>query len=69
MARYWVRGGTYRDTRFREFADGETEIREGPFASYALALEAWEKLSWKSVDSCNTRFVIECETGADPASA
>lgn len=64
MARYWVVGGTYASTSFRELAPGAEEIRLGPFINRAEAEAAWAQMAWRSVDECNTRFIILCEDGA-----
>jgi len=68
MASYWVIGGEYRDTEFRDLAPGAEEVRRGPFATLAEAREVWAELSWRAVDNCNTRYVIrkEDEAAGDP---
>lgn len=68
MTTYWVIGGTYASTDFRELAPGAMEIRLGPFATYAEAERAWAAQSWRTVDECNTRFaIVAAEDGEQPA--
>lgn len=64
--RYWVVGGHYRSTDFKEFAPGTAEQRFGPFESYDDALAEWQLRAWQSVDNCHARFRIveEEETAA-----
>ena len=50
---YWVIGGTYKDTTFKELEDGLKLEKYGPFSSYFDA-----KKEWQNVDSCNTRYII-----------
>ena len=57
-AKYWVVGGRYANTGFREFAPGAREERYGPFASYREAKAEWAQRSWQSVDDCHRRFRI-----------
>lgn len=64
MATYWVVGGEYETTDFKTIKPGTEEFRAGPFTSYADAFRTWQGLSWKAVDSCNTRFRIEVESDA-----
>jgi hypothetical protein len=58
MAKYWVLGGTYRDTSFAEIAPGRSEERHGPFASYEEAHKKWAERAWATVDDANSRFRI-----------
>lgn len=55
---YWVIGGTYKNTNFEELEEGKKLERFGPFNSYSEAKKEWNKISWKNVDSCNTRYII-----------
>jgi len=59
MGSFWVVGGEYADTSFREFV-GDREAWFGPFADYESARQEWAKHAWLSVDHCNTRYRIEC---------
>jgi catechol 2,3-dioxygenase-like lactoylglutathione lyase family enzyme len=58
-ARWWVVGGIYRDTGFRQPADPGGERRFGPFDSEAEARAEWQRLAWASVDDALARYRIE----------
>lgn len=62
MSSYWVVGGEYRTTEFRELVG--KEVREGPFRTRAEAERAWTRLSWQAVDNCNVRFEIREDADA-----
>jgi catechol 2,3-dioxygenase-like lactoylglutathione lyase family enzyme len=62
-ARWWVVGGVYRDTAFREPADPGGERRFGPFESEAEARAEWQRLAWASVDDALARYRIERRAG------
>jgi Domain of unknown function (DUF4170) len=65
---FWVVGGPYRDTSFREPADGGGENWFGPFASYDEAKVEWSRQAWASVDDAMCRYRIEkLAKGAHPA--
>ncbi len=55
---YWVVGGVYKNTEFKEIVEGSKLEKFGPFQSYDDAKKIWSKVSWANVDDCNTRFVI-----------
>ena len=55
---YWVVGGIYKDTSFTELGKGNNLERYGPYNTYDEAKKEWDRISWKNVDSCNTRYVI-----------
>jgi hypothetical protein len=59
--RYWVVGGEYRDSTFREIAPGQQLERLGPFTSYAEAHKAWATRAWSTVDDALMRFRIISE--------
>jgi hypothetical protein len=61
MARFWVVGGTYADTRFERIAGGGAEERIGPFPSYDEARTEWARRAWASVDDAHVRWRIEEE--------
>lgn len=63
MARYWVVGGAYADTRFEEIAGGGAEQRIGPFDSYEAARAEWQRRAWATVDDATVRYRIEEEEG------
>ncbi|MFN4283023.1 MAG: DUF4170 domain-containing protein [Alphaproteobacteria bacterium] len=58
MPRYWVIGGEYKTTDFRDMANGNGPQRFGPFETYEQAKSAWQAQSWANVDSCHHRFTI-----------
>lgn len=61
MKRYWVVGGEYKSTAFKETVDGKPPRRYGPFASEDEAQARWAALSWAEVDNCHARYAIEVE--------
>ncbi len=62
--KYWVVGGTYTDTKFTKFVDGESERRFGPYDSEEEAREMWAGVSMAAVDDCHVRYRIVREGGA-----
>jgi Domain of unknown function (DUF4170) len=60
--RYWVLGGDYTDTGFRDLVPGAREERYGPYDSYHAAHDAWQTRSWATVDSATKRYRIVEET-------
>ena len=46
MAKFWVIGGIYADTRFERMVDGGPEARIGPFESHADAKAEWQRRAW-----------------------
>lgn len=56
---YWVVGGEYTDTDFREMAGGGSEERHGPFGDLDSARSDWAVRSMKFVDSAFVKFRIE----------
>jgi hypothetical protein len=63
MARFWVTGGEYADTRFAALAPGRTEERYGPFLTYAEAFERWQERARATIDDATMRFRIVEEPG------
>jgi hypothetical protein len=61
MRRYWVIGGEYASTAFKQIAGGRAEERIGPFESYEAARAAWQARAWASVDNALIRYRIEEE--------
>lgn len=61
MARYWVVGGEYENTRFERIAPGRAEERLGPFATYEDAHKTWAERAWATVDDAHARFRIVSE--------
>jgi hypothetical protein len=65
VKQFWVVGGEYTDTHFREIVGGGAEARYGPFEAQGAAEAEWQKRSWPGVDNCNTRFrIVETEDKA-----
>lgn len=56
---FWVVGGEYVDTGFEEIANGGSEERHGPYATYAEAKTAWGSLSWQHIDDAHVRYRID----------
>jgi hypothetical protein len=56
---YWVVGGEYTDTDFREIADGGEPERYGPYADYAKARSTWAALSMAHIDNAHVRYAID----------
>ena len=55
---YWVVGGEYKDTTFRDTVPGKEEERLGPFESYEEAHKVWATRAWATVDNALMRFRI-----------
>lgn len=55
---YWVVGGVYRDTQFRQLAEGEQPRRLGPFECYERAFDKWRLVSQRHVGDACARFRI-----------
>lgn len=62
---YWVVGGEYTDTEFRQIAGGGAEERHGPFSDIASARAEWAARSMKFVDSAFVKFRIEHSGSSD----
>ena len=45
---FWVVGGIYKDTKFKELAEGQK----------LEARQKWDYHSWQNVDNCFYRFTI-----------
>ena len=43
---YWVVGGEYNSTDFREIAEGSKEERYGPYKSREEAYKKWRERAW-----------------------
>jgi hypothetical protein len=69
MANFWVTGGEYATTDFRELAKGAKPQRYGPFQSYEEAKAAWLAHSWANVDNCHVRFTITRDDQSNSSSA
>ncbi len=62
---YWVVGGEYTDTEFRDIAGGGAEERHGPFGDLGSARADWAARSMKFVDSAFVKFRIEHSGASD----
>lgn len=56
--KFWVVGGIYKDTKFKELAKGKRLEKYGPFNKYSEAKKVWDNYSWKKVDDCFFRYTI-----------
>lgn len=65
MTKYWVVGGEYQTTNFRELAEGATEERHGPYDSYEAARKKWAERAMATVDSATARFRIEEDSSTE----
>lgn len=65
MTKYWVVGGDYRSTKFRELSDGATEERHGPFDTYDAARKKWAERAMATVDNATARFRIEQDSSSE----
>lgn len=55
---YWVVGGHYADTNFKDLVHG-CELEEyGPFDTKKEAYDKWNSVSWRDVDTCCYRYQI-----------
>ena len=59
--RYWVVGGEYTDTSFKELVPGAREERRGPFAAYAEAFRVWSERARATIDDATIRYRIIAE--------
>jgi len=66
MAQFWVVGGEFTDTSFKQLAPGKMLERHGPYASYKEAYKVWQERAWKTVDDCNYRFRVLEGSDAGP---
>ena len=60
---YWVIGGEYRDTSFRELTGANAEA-VGPFADYDAALRVWRERSIATRPQTHMRYTIAVNTAA-----
>lgn len=65
---FWVVGGAYTSTEFKEIVGGGPETWNGPFASIEMARSVWQSLAWGSVDDAHSRWRIEKLAGDPPQS-
>jgi hypothetical protein len=65
MAPFWVVGGEYTDTSFRDLVPGKREERLGPFATYHEAYQAWFGRARATIDDATVRYrIVEDEASA-----
>lgn len=69
MANFWVTGGEYASTEFRDMAPGASPQRFGPFKTYEDARAAWLAHSFANVDNCHVRFTIIRDDNANFSSS
>ena len=55
---YYVIGGEYSDTTFKQIAEGKTEERHGPL-SEKDAHDLWRSLTGKTVDNALVRYRVK----------
>jgi hypothetical protein len=65
---FWVIGGEYADTEFKQLAKGKAEERLGPFPTWEAARDAWATRAFATVDDCQSRYRIVEEHESEPAS-
>jgi len=58
-AQYWVVGGRYQTTEFRQIVEGGEEERHGPFDDYDEAMKEWQARSMAQIDDAHVRYRIE----------
>jgi len=63
IRQYWVIGGEYRDTSFRELTEPPAEA-VGPFADYDQALTVWRERSLATLPQAHVRYTIAVNTTA-----
>jgi hypothetical protein len=58
MSQYWVVGGEYKDTDFKNLAEG-VELEEfGPFHTYEAARKEWQARNMAKIDNAMVRYRI-----------
>lgn len=55
--KYFVHGGVYKDTTFKEVLPGTYE-HYGPFTNYKDAYDTWKARSWLNVDNCHHKLFV-----------
>lgn len=56
---FWVVGGSYTSTEFKDIVGGGEETWKGPFDTIDEARALWRSLAWESVDDAHSRWRIE----------
>jgi hypothetical protein len=63
MAQYWVVGGEYRDTDFKELSEGVELEEYGPFHTYEAARKEWQARNMARIDNAMVRYrIVETES-------
>jgi hypothetical protein len=63
MAQYWVVGGEYRDTDFKELTAGVELEEYGPFHTYEAARKEWQARNMARIDNAMVRYrIVETES-------
>jgi hypothetical protein len=55
---YWVVGGEYTNTDFKQVAAGRTEEKLGPFSTFEEARKSWASRAFSTIDHCLIRYKI-----------
>ena len=59
MSEFYVIGGEYKTTEFKQLTTNASAVCEGPFDSYEAAVKCWQSHAWASVDNALAHFHIE----------
>ena len=63
MAEYWVIGGEYTDTDFKQLTEGGELEKYGPFHTYEAARKVWQARNMAKIDNAMVRYrIIETES-------
>ena len=57
VKRYFVSGGVFKDTKFKEVVLGTYEYY-GTFTTYKEAYDIWKAKSWINVDNCHHKLFL-----------
>lgn len=58
MAQYWVVGGEYTTTEFKELSPGKELEEYGPFHTYEAARKIWQARNMAQIDNALVRYRI-----------
>jgi hypothetical protein len=56
---YWVVGGRYTGTDFKDIRDGHEKERYGPFKTEEAAVKKWREKAWETVDDAFAAYRVE----------
>ena len=63
MAQFFVVGGEYRTTDFKDLADGAELEEYGPFHTYEAARKEWQARNMAKIDNAMVRYrIVEAES-------